>query len=552
MKHLPETNAPFYWTALARNLEQPPGAINIASLALTLLAHSDRPALCCRGPGRERQALSYTALHDLSSRFAGLLEQLGVGRGAVVASLAGSIPEVYLAALGSWWGGAIFCPLFATLGPLPLHHRLKASEAAVLVTSRRLYRERVAACRADLPALRHILLIDDGGAPLEECLSLNAALASAPRIAPALTTSRDGATLHFTSGTTGMPKGALLGHGSALNLWASGRDVLGFRGGETYWCTADPGWVTGTAYGIIAPLLHGLTVVAESEAFDVQRWYRTLAEEKVAILYTSPSALRRLMRAGGSPRQCHDLARLRLIFSVGEPLNPEVIRWSREALGLPVHDTWWQTETGAIAIANTPARPIRPGSMGLPVPGMTAAVVRHRPGGGIDPIETHGTLGEIALRPPWPSMFLGYWNDPAGTAACFADGWYLTGDLASRDADGYFWFAGRADDIIKTAGHQVSPFEVESALLEHPAVAEAAAIGLPDATIGSRVAAYVTLRRGWRPAEPLRQELLGFGRQRLGPAAAPREIHFRARLPRNRAGKILRRRIRESAIKGAP
>jgi acetyl-CoA synthetase len=330
-----------------------------------------------------------------------------------------------------------------------------------------------------------------------------------------------------------------------LNLWATGRDVLDFRSGETYWCTADPAWVTGTAYGIVAPLLHGLTVIADAEPFDVGRWYRTLEEEKVAILYTSPTALRRLMRAGGCPRRRHDFSSLRHIFSVGEPLNPELIRWSREALGLPVYDTWWQTETGAIAIANTPARPIRPGSMGLPVRGMEAAVVRRLPGGGIEPITQPGLPGEIALRTPWPSLFREYWHDHQGSAACFSGGWYLTGDLARRDADGYFWFTGRADDIIKTGGHQVSPFEVESTLLEHPAVAESAAVGLPDRTIGWRVAAFVTLRRGMRPDEPLRQELLAFGRQRLGPAAAPREIHFRARLPRNRAGKILRRRIRE-------
>jgi acetyl-CoA synthetase len=250
------------------------------------------------------------------------------------------------------------------------------------------------------------------------------------------------------------------------------------------------------------------------------------------------------MRLDWMPRTQYDLSHLRLIHSVGEPLNPEAVVWGMEKLGLPIHDNWWQTETGGIMIANYPAMEIRPGSMGRPLPGIEAAIVRRVGKEHVEEVKEPDAEGELALKPGWPSMFRGYLHDEERYQKCFIDGWYITGDLARRDADGYFWFIGRADDIIKTAGHMVGPFEVESALMEHPAVAEAGVIGKPEPTIGELVKAFVSLKPGYEPNDKLRLELLGFGRQRLGSAVAPKEIDFLDTLPRTRSGKIMRRLLK--------
>jgi acetyl-CoA synthetase len=353
----------------------------------------------------------------------------------------------------------------------------------------------------------------------------------------------DMALLHFTSGTTGLPKGAIHVHQAVLTHFATGRYVLDLHPGDIYWCTADPGWVTGTSYGIIAPLLHGVTNIVDEADFDAERWYRILQEQRVNVWYTAPTAIRRLMRLPGEPRTQYDLSALRLILSVGEPLNPEAVVWGERALGLPIHDNWWQTETGGIMVANYAACDIRPGSMGRPLPGIEAAIVR-RGESGIEVVTTPDTEGELALKTGWPSMFRGYLHDDARYAKCFADGWYLSGDLAKRDADGYFWFVGRADDIIKTSGHMVGPFEVESALMEHPAVAEAGVIGKPDPLIGELVKAFISLKVGHEPSDALKLEILGFARKRLGSAVAPKEIAFTDNLPKTRSGKIMRRLLK--------
>ncbi|MCA9999995.1 MAG: AMP-binding protein, partial [Anaerolineales bacterium] len=311
-----------------------------------------------------------------------------------------------------------------------------------------------------------------------------------------------------------------------------------------FWCTADPGWVTGTSYGIIAPLLHGVTSIIDEAEFDADRWYRILEEQRVTVWYTAPTAIRRLMRLDIMPREQYDLSHLRFVASVGEPLNPEAVVWGRKTLGLTIHDNWWQTETGGIMIANFAAAEVRPGSMGRPLPGIEAAIVRKLDDHTIEIIDKPGVDGDLALKPGWPSMFRGYLHDEARYAKCFVDGWYLSGDLAMRDEDGYFWFVGRADDIIKTAGHMVGPFEVESALMEHPAVAEAGVIGIPNPVIGELVKAFVSLKPGYDWTPQLRLELLGFGRKRLGSAVAPKEIAFEKNLPKTRSGKIMRRLLK--------
>jgi acetyl-CoA synthetase len=398
--------------------------------------------------------------------------------------------------------------------------------------------------RHELPSLRHVLLVDAAPDALADVLDFTRECAADPagfKIVP--TRPQDPALLHFTSGTTGRPKGALHVHEAVVAHNATGRLVLDLHPDDIFWCTADPGWVTGTSYGIIAPLTNGVTMLIDEAEFDAERWYATLEREQVTVWYTAPTAIRLLIKAGEELPRNHDLSRLRFLASVGEPLNAEAVAWSQRVLGRPFHDNWWQTETGGIMIANFASMDVKPGSMGRPLPGVEAAIVDPS-GETVVVIEAPMVAGHLALRPGWPSMFRGYLHEEARYAACFRDGWYLSGDLAMRDADGYYWFVGRADDVIKSAGHLIGPFEVESVLMEHQAVAEAAAIGIPDERAGEIVKGFVTLKQGFEPTEALRKELLGLARKRLGPAIAPRQIEIRAELPRTRSGKIMRRLLR--------
>jgi acetyl-CoA synthetase len=325
--------------------------------------------------------------------------------------------------------------------------------------------------------------------------------------------------------------------------YMTGKYALDLHADDVFWCTADPGWVTGTSYGILAPLLRGVTSIVDEGEFDAERWYRILEQQRVTVWYTAPTAIRMLMKAGTEIAGRHLRPALRFIASVGEPLNAEAVWWSLETFGLPIHDNWWQTETGGIIVGNTVSQDIKPGSMGRPLPGVTVGIVR-RAGDRVAVVAETDQEGELALRPGWPSMFRDYLNEPERYRKCFVDGWYLSGDLARRDADGYYWFVGRTDDVIKSAGHLIGPFEVESALMEDPAVAEAAAIGVPDPLVGERVKAFVSLRRGVEPGEALRARLLGLARKRLGASIAPKEIAFLDVLPRTRSGKIMRRLLR--------
>jgi len=529
------------------------GCFNIGQLAVDRHAAGpfrDRVAL--RWLGRDGTILdtTYAQLRDQTNRFANMLRWLGVGKEDRVFALAGRIPALYTAALGTLKNTSVFCPLFSAFGPEPVRQRLQRGNAKVLVTTERLYRKTIAELRGALPELKHILLTDARENLDSNVWALEPLLA---QVSPDFTVPRTGpddmALLHFTSGTTGMPKGAIHIHNAALMHYMTGKFALDLHPEDIFWCTADPGWVTGTSYGIIAPLLHGVTNLIDESDFDAERWYSVLEKQKVTVWYTAPTAIRMLMRLPGEPRARYDLSRLRLIASVGEPLNPSAVVWGQEALGLPIHDNWWQTETGGITISNYPSMEIRPGSMGKPLPGVDATIVRRLSGGSVEVLDQPDQEGELALKPGWPSMFRGYLHEPERYAKCFAKDvsgkdWYLTGDLARRDSDGYFTFVGRADDIIKTAGHMVGPFEVESALMEHPAVAEAGVIGKPDPTIGEIVKAFVALRPGHAPDEELKLELLGFARKKLGAAVSPKEIEFCPQIPRTRSGKIMRRLLK--------
>jgi acetyl-CoA synthetase len=483
----------------------------------------------------------------LSSRFANVLHRLGVGHGDRVYVLAGRIPELYVAALGTWKNRSVFCPLFSAFGPEPINARLTIGQAKALVTTEALYHRKVAGLRDALPFLKHVVLVGEGqpqgrARGTLDYHRLMAEVGEEFTIAP--TDPEDAAILHFTSGTTGTPKGAVHVHDAVVAHHVTGQLALDLHADDVFWCTADPGWVTGTSYGIIAPLTNGVTSVVDEGDFDPERWYRILQDQKVTVWYTAPTAIRMLMKAGRELARGYDLRALRFLASVGEPLNPEAVVWGKETFGLPFHDNWWQTETGGIMIANFVALDIRPGSMGLPLPGVEAAVVRPAGEGNVEVIGEPDMQGELALRPGWPSMFRAYWNDPERYRKCFAGGWYLTGDLARRDREGYFWFVGRKDDVIKTSGHLVGPFEVESVLMEHRAVAEAGVIGKPDPVALEVVKAFVALKGGFAPTEELRRDLLGFARKRLGAVVAPKEIDFVSSLPRNRAGKIMRRLLK--------
>ena len=493
------TCATFRWSDARRQLAGlPGGGLNIAAEAVerhALGSRAGHPAIVWLGADGARQSITYADLHRRSNCFANAISALGIKRGDRLFILAPRIPALYVAALGALKAGVVVSPLFSAFGPEPIATRMNLGGGCALVTTAALYARKVAPVRAEIPTLAHVLVAGgDGGAAL--------------------------------------PPG---GH----DLDA----LLDLHPDDVFWCTADPGWVTGMSYGIIAPLVHGVTMVVDEAEFDPERWYRILQDERVSVWYTAPTAVRMLMKAGDDIARNFAFPKLRFIASVGEPLNPQAVWWGQDVFGLPIHDNWWQTETGGIMVANTVAQDIKPGSMGLPLPGIEAFVVQRRDGG-VEVVEQPDVEGELALRAGWPSMFRGYLNDEERYRKCFAGDLYLTGDLVKRDADGYYWFVGRADDVIKSAGHLIGPFEVESALMEHPAVAEAGVIGKPDPVLGETVKAFVSLKSGFTAGEELRRELLGHARKRLGPTVAPKEIDFTPKLPRTRSGKIMRRLLK--------
>jgi len=546
-----EACARFSWDDARRQLNGlPGGGLNIAHEAVDRHADGPRGGRCAlRWLGRHGEIREYTFadLRGLSNRFANLLRGLAVEPGERVYTLTGRIPELYFTALGAWKSRTVYCPLFSAFGPEPIRARLALGQARVLVTTPELYRRKVASLRPSLPDLRHVLLVGDPAevAMIPDCLDYRRLLeAASDQFTIAPTDPETVALLHFTSGTTGTPKGAVHVHEAVVMHHLTGRLALDLHPDDVFWCTADPGWVTGTSYGIIAPLTNGVTSIVDEADFDVERWYGILRDHRVTVWYTAPTAIRMLMKAGLEVVRRYDFPDLRFLASVGEPLNPEAVVWGQEAFGQPFHDNWWQTETGGIIIANYVSMPVKPGSMGRPLPGIQAAIVQRLPDGGVTVIQEPDLQGELALLPGWPSMFRGYWGEPERYQRCFSGRFYLTGDLARRDADGYFWFVGRTDDVIKTSGHLIGPFEVESVLLEHEATAEAGVIGKPDPVAGEIIKAFVSLKNGFEPSDELRRELLGFARTRLGAVAAPKEITFLPALPRTRSGKIMRRLLK--------
>ena len=551
LKDYNKAEASFSWDAARRELDGLPGGqgLNIAHEAIDRHVEAGRGNhVALRWIDRAGAAHDYTfdRLRALTNRFANALQNLGVAPGDQVFVLSERIPELYIAALATLKLRSVFCPLFSAYGPEPIRTRLALGKGTVLVTTARLYRRKVKPIRDALPGLRHVVLITDGSPGHDpDTIDFHELIASANdafTIPP--TDPKDAALLHFTSGTTGTPKGVVHVHEAVVGHYATGRLVLDLRPDDVFWCTADPGWVTGVSYGLIAPLVVGAMMLVDREEFDAARWYGLLQDQRVTVWYTAPTAIRMLMKGSRDVARRYDLSSLRLLASVGEPLSAEAVRWGVKVFGRPFHDTWWQTETGCIMIANTARMAVKPGAMGRPLPGLEAAVVQRTEAGQAELIDAPEATGELALRTPWPSLFHAYLDDEARYQACFAGPWYLSGDLVRRDSDGYFWFVGRSDDVIKYAGHLVGPAEVEHTLMEHPAVAEVGVIGRPHEVAGALIKAVVALNPGYTPNDTLRLDLLAHARKRLGPVVAPKEIAFRDTLPKTRSGKIMRRLLR--------
>ena len=529
---------------------------NIAYLAVDRHASGLRRnhvALRMIGKKGNVRDITYGELAEETSRFASALRSIGVGRGDRVFVLANRVPELYFAALGTIKNGSVFAPLFSAFGPEPIHTRMLLGEGKVLVTTARLYQRKVEEIRDRLPALEHVILIPDHrDLDVPKTIRFDDFVARGdPSTKAESMSAEDMALVHFTSGTTGTPKGAVHVHGAVLHHWASAHFALDLHRDDVFWCTADPGWVTGTSYGIVAPLIHGVTNVVDEGEFDADRWYGIIQENRVTVWYTAPTAIRMLTKSGAEVAKEYDLSSLRFIASVGEPLNPEGVVWGIEAFGMPIHDNWWQTETGGIMIANFQAETVRPGSMGRPLPGIDAAVLALDDQGEIfldddgHVVEAEPDVeGELAVRAGWPSMFRGYLGMQDRYDRCFVDGWYCTGDRAERDGDGYFWFIGRGDDVIKSAGHLIGPFEVESTLVAHEAVAEAGVIGVPDPVAGEVVKAFVSLHPGFEWNDDLERDLMAWSRSHLGASVAPRSIVHQQELPHTRSGKIMRRLLK--------
>ena len=512
---------------------------NIGHICSTLQCQAGfahQTALYWRGAHEERAAYTFGDLDRHSSRFAHVLHELGLSPGDVVFIFLPRMPEVFFAFLGSLKAQAITGTLFANFGEEALLDRLGDARAKMLLT-RSSYLKKVLRIRGSLPTLQFILLVDAEEHQAADILSYPRLMEeAADRWDTPITPPETPSVLHYTSGSTGKPKGALHCHRSILHQSRTTADVLNLDSSDVYWCTADPGWVTGTSYGIIGPWSLGVPQVHFGGAYDAEKWFEILDDYGVTVWYTAPTALRMLMREDPAVLTRFDLSRLRGVFSVGEPLNPEVIHWGRKVLGHDIYDTWWQTETGAIMIGNRPGLPIKPGSMGRPVPGVEAAIVADN--GQV--LADHET-GNLCLKPGWDSMFIAYFHHPDIYRQKFRHGWYVTGDTAYRDAEGYYWFQGRSDDVINTSGHLVSPFEVESALLEVEGIAESGVIGAPDSLHWEKVVAFVSLHRDCQWNSDLELAARLHVSNRVSTMATPQEFIVLENIPKTKSGKILRR-----------
>ncbi len=496
-------------------------------------SRGDKIALYYKDDNRE-ETFTFGQLKALTNRFANVLRQCGVRKGDRVFLFLPRSPELVIALFGILKVGAVAGPQFEAFMTDAIRSRLQDSGAIALITTETL-KQRVP--REDVPDLKHVFLVGDDAKFENGELSYDQLMAQASDECEMEWVRReDPMCLFYTSGSTGRPKGVVHVHNLMIHQYQSSRWVLDLHPEDVYWCTADQGWITGTSIGIMGPWLCGTTIVIRGGRFGAEEWYQTLEQYHVTVWFSAPTAFRMLMAAGTGLIGKYDLSSVRHILSAGEPLNPEVLRWAKGAYGVRIHDNWWMTETGAPMITNYPSLPMRLGSMGKPLPGIQAEIVDNE--GRELPV---GQMGNLAIRSGWPGMVRAIWNNEEKYNQYFVNGWFISGDSAFKDEDGYFWSAGRADDVINTAGERVGPFEVESCLVEHPAVAEAGVIGKPDTLRGEIIKAFVALRPGYLPSEELKNDIAKFVKTRLAAHAAPREIEFSDKLPKTRSGKIMRR-----------
>jgi acetyl-CoA synthetase len=539
-----ELTSGFSWSIAEKELEYTPGdIINIGwhcSDRICRKGKAGKIALYYEGFGGVRRQYTFNDIRLAGNTIGTFLRNLGITPGDRVCLFMDRIPELYLSFLGILKIGAIVQPLFSAFGDESLFVRLENAETRVVITQKK-HLSKVRKIRSSLPGLEFVIIVDkvkaselepgeilfnlDEEEPVEQ-FDIYPSLAETPSV------------LHYTSGTTGQPKGVKHVHYSVFSQYLTTKWVLDLRDDDIYWCTADPGWVTGTSYGIIGPWSLGATQCVLDTGFSAQAWYRFIENYRITVWYSAPTAIRSLMKAGDDLVNEFDLTSLRHLASVGEPLNSEAVIWSGRVFGKQFHDTFWQTETGSIMITNFPGMKIKPGSMGKPFPGITGAVLDPVT---YTPIRESGKAGLIAFRPGWPSMMRTYWRNEEKYREKFVNGWYLSGDRSSIDNEGYYWFIGRDDDVINTGGHLVSPFEVESALLEHPAVGESAVTSKPDDINMEVVKAFITLKPGFTAGPDLELEIMNFIRKKLSPLAMPQDVEFLDTLPKTRSGKIMRR-----------
>lgn len=519
----------FSWEKGRKDVDWFDGKLNAAYNAVDRHAHTwrkNKVALYWEDEAGSQKKYTFEELSLLSNKIGNILKAFDIGRGDRVFLFLPRIPELYFCFLGILKIGAIAGTLFSAFQEKALEDRLGNSEAKIVITTRELAKR---INKKKLPYLSHILIVDEPS--FQKSLEHASRELHITQMDP-----DDYAFMLYTSGTTGKPKGVMHAHRAIIQEHVTAHWVLDLRDDDTYWCTADPGWVTGIAYEILGSWSNGVTALVYAGRFDPKRWYTLLAKYHISVWYTAPTAIRMLMASGTALVKEFDLTSLRHMVSVGEPLNPEAIKWGIKAFGMPFHDTWWQTETGAICIANYPCMDIKIGSMGKPIPGLIAGIVDDE-GHELGPNKE----GNVALKPKWPSMMRAIWRRPNKYKSYFTNGWYISGDRGWKDEDGYFWFIGRADDVIKTAGERVGPFEVESALVEHPGVVEAGVIGKPDVMRGEIIKAFVVLEPNTKPSEKLKAELSEYVKKHLAGHAYPREIEFIDKLPKTRSGKIMRR-----------
>ncbi|MCX6828448.1 MAG: acetate--CoA ligase [candidate division Zixibacteria bacterium] len=537
----------FTWEVSEKELGYKPGdIINIGEYCtdrICRMGKKDKLAFIWEGYDGTVKKYTFDDLRVLTNTIAHYLKELDLQSGERICLFMDRVPELYLGFLGILKMGGIAQPLYSAFGSESLITRLEDAQTAAIITQKK-HLAKVRNIVPQMPYLRHILVIDDDGSkPLRE-KEIAFFMEKEERIDKFDIFPSKGETpsvLHYTSGTTGKPKGAQHVHYSLISQYITTKYVLDLKDDDLYWCTADPGWVTGTSYGIIGPWVNGVTQCVLDSGFKAESWYKFIEKYKITVWYSAPTAIRSLMKEGDELVRKHDLSSLRHLCSVGEPLNAEAVHWSKKVFGIPFYDTYWQTETGSIVISNYPGMKVKPGSMGKAFPGITATVVDLNTH---EPIKKAGVVGLIALKPGWPSMLRTYWNNEVTYKSKFKKGWYICGDRASIDEEGYFWFVGRDDDVINTAGHLVGPFEIESALLEHEAVAESAVVGKPDPVNMEVVKAFIALKPGFEPSKSLDLEIMNFIRKKLSPLAMPQEIEFVASLPKTRSGKIMRRVLR--------